>query len=55
VHLRFVTKFDAVDKLLHILHNGNTRWRTSLNAAPVSAKLEGGAASLTARKRVMNY
>ncbi len=53
VHLRFVTKFDAVDKLLHIPHNGNTRWRISLNAAPVSAKLEGGTASLAARMQAL--
>lgn len=49
VHLRFVTKFDAVDNLLNIPHNGNTRWRISLNAAPVSSRLEGGTASLPAR------
>ncbi len=53
VHLRFVTKFDAVDKLLDIPHNGNTRWRISLNAAPVSARLEGGTASLTARMQAL--
>lgn len=53
VHLRFVTKFDAVNKLLHIPHNGNTRWRISLNAAPVSARLEGGTASLPARMQAL--
>ena len=53
VHLRFVTKFDAVDTLLDIPHNGNTRWRISLNAAPVSARLEGGTASLTARRQAL--
>src|SRR4051794_7840773 len=31
-HLRFVTKFDAVDPLLDIEHNGHSRWRISLNA-----------------------
>lgn len=53
VHLRFVTKFDAVDNLLHIPHNGNTRWRISLNAAPVSGRLEGGTASLAARLKAL--
>ncbi len=48
-HLRFVTKFDAVDPLLNIEHNGRTRWRISLNAAPVSGRLEGGTASVGAR------
>lgn len=48
-HLRFVTKFDSVDPLLNINHRGHTRWRISLNAAPVSKRLEGGTASLGAR------
>lgn len=48
-HLRFVTKFDAVDSLLNIEHNGRTRWRISLNAPSVSQRLEGGTASLTSR------
>ena len=49
VHLRFVTKFDSVDPLLGLDHNGNTRWRISLNANPVSRRLEGGTASIAAR------
>jgi spore photoproduct lyase len=48
-HLRFVTKFDAVDPLLNIEHNGRSRWRVSLNASPVSPRLEGGTASIDAR------
>ncbi len=48
-HLRFVTKFDAVDPLLDIEHNGHTRWRISLNAEPVSRRLEGGTSPLEAR------
>jgi spore photoproduct lyase len=54
VHLRFVTKFAAVNNLLHIPHNGNTRCRTSLNAAAVSARLEGGTASLPARMQALH-
>lgn len=48
-HLRFVTKFDSVDPLLDIEHNGRTRWRISLNAEPVSKRLEGGTTSIAAR------
>lgn len=47
-HLRFVTKFDAVDPLLHIAHNGRSRWRISLNANSVSRRLEGGTATTSA-------
>ncbi len=48
-HLRFVTKFDAVEPLLNLEHNGRSRWRISLNAHPVSRRLEGGTASIAAR------
>lgn len=48
-HLRFVTKFDAVDPLLNIDHNGHSRWRISLNANSVSRRLEGGTATISAR------
>jgi spore photoproduct lyase len=48
-HLRFVTKFDAVDPLLDIKHNGHTRWRISLNAEPISSRLEGGTSKISAR------
>ena len=47
-HLRFVTKFNAIGPLLHIEHNGRTRWRVSLNVNDVS-KLEGGTASINNR------
>lgn len=47
--LRFVTKFDAVDPLLSLEHNKRTRWRISLNARPVSQRLEGGTSSMDAR------
>ncbi len=48
-HLRFVTKFDAVDPLLDIEHNDQTRWRISLNAEQISRRLEGGTATIQAR------
>ncbi|MEH1950498.1 MAG: spore photoproduct lyase family protein [Nostoc sp.] len=48
-HLRWVSKFDAVDGLLDIPHNGNTRCRMSVNAAPISGKFEGGTASVASR------
>ena len=47
--LRFVTKFDNVEPLLHLPHNKHTRWRFSLNAEPVSKRLEGGTASVQQR------
>lgn len=52
-HLRFVTKFDNVDPLLHINHNGRSRWRVSLNANPVSRRLEGGTASISSRIKAL--
>jgi spore photoproduct lyase len=48
-HLRFVSKFDAVEPLLNIDHNGRSRWRVSLNSTLVSKRLEGGTASITSR------
>jgi spore photoproduct lyase len=47
--LRWVSKFDAVEPLLDLPHNGRTRCRISVNAEPVSRRLEGGAAPLDAR------
>jgi spore photoproduct lyase len=49
MRLRWVSKFDAVEPLLGIEHNGRTRCRISVNAAPVSRRFEGGVASLPAR------
>ena len=48
-HLRFVTKFDNVDPLLGIEHNGHTRARLSLNAEPISRRMEGGTSSVAER------
>lgn len=47
--LRFVTKYDQVDGLLHLEHNGHTRARISMNTESVSRRLEGGTASVHAR------
>ena len=47
--LRSVSKFDAVDDLLDLPHNGQTRFRASVNAEPVSSRLEGGTANVPAR------
>lgn len=52
-HLRFVTKFDSVDPLLDIDHNNRSRWRISLNANPVSRRLEGGTATIGARIKAL--
>ncbi|MEH2094354.1 spore photoproduct lyase family protein, partial [Nostoc sp.] len=48
-HLRWVSKFDVVDGLFDLPHNGHTRCRMSVNAAPISGKFEGGTASVTSR------
>jgi len=47
--LRFVTKYDQVDGLLNLPHNGQTRARVSLNADVIARRLEGGTASVEAR------
>lgn len=52
-HLRFVSKFDAVDSLLGLEHNGHTRVRLSLNAEPVSKRLEGGTSPVEARIKAL--
>lgn len=52
-HLRFVSKFDSVDPLLDIEHNGHSRWRSSLNANPISRRLEGGTANTSARIKAL--
>jgi spore photoproduct lyase len=51
--LRWVSKFDAVDNLLDLPHNGHTRCRVSVNAAPVSGKFEGGTASVKSRLQAL--
>lgn len=47
--LRFVSKFDAVAPLLELPHGGRTQARASVNASPVSTRLEGGVAPVSAR------
>ncbi len=49
VQLRWTTKFDAVDPLLAIKHEGRTRVRFSVNARSVARNFEGGTASVRAR------
>ena len=48
-YLRWVSKFDAVEGLLNLPHHGRTRCRSSVNAASVSRRLEGGTAPVAAR------
>ncbi|MDZ8189863.1 MAG: radical SAM protein [Nostoc sp. ChiSLP02] len=48
-HLRWVSKFDAVDSLLDLPHNGHTHCRMSVNAVPISGRFEGGTASVRSR------
>lgn len=52
-HLRWVSKFDAVEPLLDLPHNGHTRCRVSVNAAPISLQHEGGTASVAARLQAL--
>ncbi len=47
--LRWVSKFDAVEPLLSVPHNGRTRARVSVNAEMISQRLEGGTAPVAAR------
>ncbi len=49
VQLRFTTKYDAVDGLLGLAHNGRTRIRFSVNALAVTRRFEGGTAALSER------
>ena len=48
-YLRWVSKFDAVEQLLDLPHNGHTRCRVSVNADPISHSMEGGTASVEQR------
>ena len=52
-YLRWVSKFDAVDALLDLPHNGHTRCRVSVNAAPASIRFEGGTALVAARLQAL--
>lgn len=52
-YLRWVSKFDGVKELLNLPHNGHTRCRMSVNALPVSNKLEGGTASVVSRLQAL--
>ncbi|WP_308915672.1 spore photoproduct lyase family protein [Jannaschia sp. LMIT008] len=47
--LRFTTKYDHVDDLLDLPHNGRTRMRASVNADIVARRWEGGTAPVAAR------
>ena len=51
--LRFVTKYDQVDNLIDLPHNGQTRARFSLNTDSVARRLEGGTASVEARLQAL--
>ena len=46
---RFVTKHDKVDSLLKAMHNGHTRFRFSVNAAPIIEKYEHATPSMAER------
>jgi len=46
---RFVTKFDQVDSLVNLAHNGRTRFRFSVNSARAITRWEHGTPGLAAR------
>lgn len=52
-YLRWVSKFDTVDGLLDLPHNGHTRCRMSVNATPIAGRLEGGTAPVVARLQAL--
>ena len=52
-HLRWVSKFDRVEQLLDLPHNGHTRCRVSVNADPVSHSMEGGTATVAQRLQAL--
>ncbi|WP_262286683.1 spore photoproduct lyase family protein [Micromonospora sp. MA102] len=49
VQLRWTTKYADVDTFVGVPHGGRTRVRFSVNAAPVSERLEGGTATVADR------
>lgn len=52
-YLRWVSKFDRVDELLNLPHNGHTRCRVSVNADPISHSMEGGTATVAQRLQAL--
>jgi spore photoproduct lyase len=52
-YLRWVSKFDGVDSLLDLPHQGHTHCRVSVNAAPIARSMEGGTASVWARLQAL--
>ncbi len=51
--LRWVSKFDNVEALLDLPHNGHTRCRSSVNALPISNRFEGGTARVIDRLQAL--
>jgi spore photoproduct lyase len=49
VQLRWTTKFDDVDRFVGLDHGGRTRVRFSVNALPVTTRMEGGTSRLEDR------
>jgi len=47
--IRFTTKFDDVEPLLHLRHGRRTRMRISVNSDEVAGRFEGGTAPVAAR------
>lgn len=54
-YLRYVSKFDNVEGLLDLPHNGHTHCRASVNAAPISTRMEGGTAKVSDRLQALRH
>lgn len=52
-YLRWVSKFDGVDELLDLPHQGHTRCRFSVNADPIATRFEGGTAPVAQRLQAL--
>ncbi len=52
--ITFPTKFDMVDSLLHLQHQGRTILRMSVNPSSIIRKVEFGTSSLSSRIKALN-
>ena len=54
-HLRWVSKFTAVDSLIGLPHHGRTRCRLSINADPLSRTLDHGTPPVAERLQALRH
>lgn len=53
VQLRWTTKYAGVEPFLGLAHRGRTRVRLSVNAEPVTGRMEGGTATVADRVQAL--